>query len=280
MARIYAGSFGAIALAISVSAAQQAPIQIQNGKVESRTGASIDREIDAIGRASADPVWLGWRVPMVAGKRDLCSWYSDQQYPNGIRGFVVADTSTRNDFRPPQLTPPTGPVPIEAGTGLMMLVRLVNGKVERLHPLTDDCPIDAGGRTIYWLTGVTPAESLRFLDGLTVDTSGALRSIALHQDAGADVMLDRIAASDSSSSRRREAISLLGNSRGAHGFATLQRLLGTETNADVRRSIVSAIGRTSQPETVAALRSVLRDSDPRIRSEAVSWFAQRGGTAL
>src|SRR5262249_48264843 len=133
---------------------------------------------------------------------------------------------------------------------------------------------------IYWLTAVTPAESLRFLDSTTIDGSSALRAIAYHKDAAADAILDRIATSENSTSRRREAISLLGTTRGAHGFATLQRLLASETNADLRRSIVGSIGRTSQPETVNVLRGLLRDTDSKIRAEAIYYFAQRGGAAV
>ena len=58
----------------------QAPApQIQNGRVDVRPGAAIDREIaTASPKSSTDPIWIGWRVPMVPGDRDMCGWYSDR----------------------------------------------------------------------------------------------------------------------------------------------------------------------------------------------------------
>src|SRR5580765_5230412 len=156
---------------VSLLAAQQAPspVQIQNGKVETRQGAAIDREIAAVsGASSTDPVWVAWRTPMIPGDRDMCSWYTDRL--GTVRGSFVDDEVRTSNFEvrtAPSITPPTGPVPLEAGTGLVVLARAVGGKVERLRTVSDDCPMDAGGRTVYWLSSVTPAESLRFLNTLT-----------------------------------------------------------------------------------------------------------------
>ena len=72
------------ALVPRVVEGQQPPIQ--NGRVETRQASSIDREVQTIAKAATDPAWVGWRVPMVDGDRDLCSTYGDQ---NGYtRGFV------------------------------------------------------------------------------------------------------------------------------------------------------------------------------------------------
>ncbi len=274
---------------------QQPPASlIQNGKVEVRPGASIDREIGAV--AGPDPVWLMWRVPMVAGDRDLCS--SSYNERSGYSRGHMMDWNPPGLVTPgsgmPRIAPPTGPVPLEAGTGLLVLVRIVDGGVERVRTLADDCPIDAGGRTVQWLGGVTPAESLRFLDGLTrVDctdrlpyesrrnmANSALTAISLHRDAAADAILDRIAGAEGDRDLRRQAAAALGSARGAHGFATLKALIAAEKDLDQRRSLVGALGLTREPGTVDALRTLARDADARIRAEAVYWFIQRGGPAV
>ena len=79
---------------------------------------------------------------------------------------------------------------------------------------------------------------------------------------------------------RRSAATALATSRGAHGFATVKRLVDTEKVPDLRRSFVSALGQTREPGTVEALRALLRDQDARIRSQAAYYFAQRGGSAV
>lgn len=284
---VIAGAMGVVA----VAQVQQPPAQIiQNGRVEARSGTSIDREVSA--PAGQEPVWLMWRVPMVAGDREMCSsYFSDRNVYS--RGYVL-------DWNPPgrntggagmpQVSAPAGPVPIEAGTGLLVLVRVLDGAAERVRTLADDCPIDAGGRTINWLGAVTPAESLRFLDGLTRTdrfpaevrrnlAGSALTAISLHRDQGADAILDRMAA-DGDREQRRQAAQALANARGAHGFQTLQKLLAAEKDAEVRRSFVGALGITREPGTAAALKGFLNDTDEKIRAEAIYWYAQRGGAPV
>src|SRR5437868_6398521 len=110
-----------------VTAAAQAPApQIQNGRVEQRAASAIDREIAAVGRG-ADPVWVGWRVPIVDGQRGGCCTYTDDSV--NIRGCAI-DPRGDLDRNVPQLTPATGPVALEAGTGLLVLARVVDSHVE------------------------------------------------------------------------------------------------------------------------------------------------------
>lgn len=285
----------AVLLAATASVAagqtQQPPASlIQNGKIETRAGQSIDKEITAL--ASADPVWLMWRVPMVPGDRELCSssYYGDRDFYS--RGYVL-------DWAQPgfgatgmtQVTPPKGPVQLEAGTSLLVLVRTLDGSVERLRTLADDCPIDAGGRPVNWLGAITPAESLRFLESLTRSdrtdrfsmesrrntARSALTAISLHRDPAADAVLDRMAATGD---QRQQAAQALASTRGAHGFATVQKLAAAEREPEMRRMLVGALGQTRETGTPEALRPYLRDADAGIRAEAIYWFAQRGGPAV
>lgn len=280
-------------LGTAAAQVQQPPAQIiQNGRVETRSGTSVDREVSAL--AGAEPVWLMWRVPMIAGDREMCSsYFSDRNVYS--RGYVM-------DWNPPgrnvmggmpQVSAPTGPIPIEAGTGLLVLVRVLDLGVERVRTLADDCPIDAGGRAVNWLGGITPAESLRFLESMTkidrtdrlpVDSrrnvaQSALTAISLHRDQGADAILDRMAA-DGDRDQRRQAAQALANARGAHGFQALQKLLAAEKDAELRRSFVGALGITREPGTASALKGFLTDTDEKIRAEAIYWYAQRGGAPV
>jgi hypothetical protein len=276
-------------VALGLGAVPQGPApSIQNGKVETRQVTSIDRDIASAAAASADPVWVGWRVPIVAGQRGGCCTYAEDSAV--VRGCFV--DSTPSGRQTPQIAPPAA-VPLEAGSGLVILMRIVEGHVERLRSLGDDCPLDAGGRTVYWLQGVTPGTSLTFLEGLLRSnpnmtpaqdrrlSSEAMSAIALHGDPAADALLDRLASTTSDSNLRQSARSALGSTRGAHGFDVLQRLLNAERTPDVRRQLVSAIGQTRQPGTAALLLGVARnDADPKTRAEAIYWVPQRGGSQV
>ncbi len=277
----------AVALGGVVAAAGQQPL-VQNGRVETKAATSIDREIAAVG-TRPDPVWIAWREPMVDGDRNLCStWFNDRT--GYMRGEVLE--SVENGAPQPKIAPPPGPVALEGGTGLVVLLRIVDGKIERLRSIGDDCPMDAGGRTFTWLTGVTPAESLRLLEtqlkrdsNTSLDqqrrlNDSAASAIALHRDAAADTVLDRLASSDPDAETRRRAGSSLGQMRGAHGFATLRTLVGTERDPSTRRSFITSLGQTRQPGTAAALLAIAQsDTDPKARAEAVYWYPQRAGVA-
>ena len=273
--------------------------QIQNGKVERRPGANIDREIAAASPTNAtEPSWVAWRAPMVEGDRDMCSWYSDRL--GTTRGMFLDDgmvyVSNSGVINPdrPQITPPKGPIPLEAGTSVVVLARLVGSRVERLRTVGDDCPMDAGGRTVYWLDNVTPGESIRFLAALAqagpVDRSmyendrrvaeNAVRAIGYHRDPSADAALDRIATEHREVSVRRQAASTLTSLRGAHGVATVLKLIPSAKDTEERRSLTSALGQSRDASAVPALRNLMGDEDPTIRSEAVYYFIQRGGIAV
>jgi hypothetical protein len=276
----------------------QAP-QIQNGRMETRRGTAIDRELAAVsGAGSTDPVWIAWRAPMVPGDRDMCSWYSDRL--GTVRASLLDDgtvfvsgTSLVHDVRP-QITPPTGPIPLEAGTGIVVLARVIAGQVERLRTIGDDCPVDAGGRTVHWLPAVTSADSLRFLSTLARSSSpdrsqadlqrrvseSAIRAIGYHADPAATALLDQIATNEMDASLRRQAASTLGSLREGAGVTVLTRLIGAERDAAVRRSLVGALGQSRAASAGVALRSILNDAEARIRAEAGHWFVIRGGAAV
>ena len=275
--------------------------QIQNGKVETRHGTSIDREIAAASPASAtEPSWVAWRAPMVAGDRDMCGWYSDRlgttrgMYIDDGMVYMSSDGIANPATNRPQIAAPKGPIPLEAGTGVVVLARLVGGRVERLRTAGDDCPMDAGGRTVAWLDSVTPAESIRFLTALAqagptdrtlIDADRrvaetAVRAIGYHKDASADTALDRIAAEHRDAGIRRQAASTLTSLRGAHGVATVTRLLTSAKDIEERRALTSALGQSREASAVPALRSLIGDADANIRGEAVYYFIQRGGVAV
>jgi hypothetical protein len=280
---------GCLVLLAAVAVAQQPTVQ--NTRVEARKVSALERDIMALGGAATDPIWIGWREPMVDGDREMCSSWNTSRgdyLESGVSGTIVT-------AEPRQFAAPTGPVPLESGASLLVLLRFVDGRLERIRTLGGDCPLDAGGRTLHWIDAVTPADSLRFLDGLTrVDgpdsvkaitarrtlASSALSSIALHRDAGADAILERVAADRADSSLRSTALRLLGSHRGARGLAALERQLKAETVSDDRRIIVSAIGASREPGVAGILKPLLRDADAKVRAEAVARYITAGGPAV
>ena len=68
---------------------------------------------------------------------------------------------------------------------------------------------------------------------------------------------------------RRNAVKNIGKLNGASDVGRLYSLYLTETSSDVRREIVSAIGRQRKSENKALLYNFLNDSDPKIICQAI-----------
>jgi hypothetical protein len=216
-----------ILLVAAVGALAQSP-QIQNGQVDSRAVTSLARDVAELTAQATTPTWVAWQVPMIDGERNLCCTYYSDGMLNPVRGCRMEPGDPYAPSTPPDFPPPSGPVQLEAGTTLTVYMRLVDTRIERLRVLSDDCPVDAGGRQVRWLTGVTGADSVAFLSALATNerldvdvrsslARAAVRGIALHRDPSAVATLIDMArtkpASPQVTDTRREAMQGLGQSR-------------------------------------------------------------------
>lgn len=271
-------------LLVSLGPLPQQPA-IQNGQLETRQNTSIERAVADV-TAASDPVWIAWRAPMVAGDRDLCAaWSTGATFS---RGVVLEGASFESG--PPVFKAPGGPVRLEAGTALVVLLRIAGGEVERVRVVTDDCSIDAGGRRIVWLPSVTASASVQYLDSLTAApalstdshrrrASTAVTAIALHDDNAADRALERLLSvtvdAGGDTSLRNAAASWTARSRGRRGFEYLVARIGSERDPAFRRTLTSALAETREAETLQTLLSLARsDADEHVRAEALSGFAR------
>lgn len=266
-------------LGVAALAAQSPAPNVQNGRVDSRQTTSIDAAIRAAG-VSSEPTWIGWREPMVDGDRHVCSTWSDGD--TTIRGIVL-EPRPFNDGRP-QIAASTGPAQLEAGTSVIVLLRVIDGRMERLRTISDDCPIDANGRTITWLADITASESLRYLGALTQPTTltgdarrqaqSAITAIAQHRDAGADALLDRLMASGADTDLRDNATRALAAYRGHHGFEQVSQAIAAEHNVQARQRLVSALRQSSDPAAVQTLLTIAQsDANEHVRAEAIFGYA-------
>jgi hypothetical protein len=259
---------------------------VHNGRVDVRPAADIARGISAAG-AGSDPTWVGWQVPMVPGDRNLCSTWSD-----GASVVRVETLEARAGGQPPTASPPaSGPVAIERGTSLVLLARVVDGRLERLRAIGDDCQIDAGGRVIHWLSGITPAASIEYLDGLTraeplgvgtnrriADT--AVFAIGLHDSPAAMPVLERLTGRATDAGLRRQAASILASARGRPGFERVHALVRDEPDRQLRQQFVGALAQSPEATTTDVLLGVAQsDVDAGVRGEAASRFVRRAGPA-
>ena len=129
-------TLGAIAVTlVACGASTLAQSQIVNAKLESRqTTRNLDADIQSVAAPGA-PAWVAYRVSTLRGPQHMCnsnSWTSNK-------------------------------VMLEPASELTILVRVENGRMDRLQTVTPDCEVDAGGLPVVWLEGVTAAQSATWL---------------------------------------------------------------------------------------------------------------------
>jgi hypothetical protein len=229
--------------AAGLTALAQQP-QIQKGAGETPQSSGHDRDITGIAATATEPVWVGWRETAAEGMGNACCWYqSDTEFSRGCsvepsvpntRGFAGMNVP---DPRP-TFPAPTGPARLEAGTEVLVMVRLVDKHVERVRTFSDDCPLDAGGRKVVWLEGVPAADSVKYLSSLIQlhDASGtptdlrrrinsaAISAIGQHRDASVEPLI-ALAKQNTDSSSRSNAFTWLGRSRDPRAVSFIEGIL-------------------------------------------------------
>jgi hypothetical protein len=287
----------ATSLAVGAVAAQQP--RIANAKMASQpAGSSLAQSFRTLVANQTEPAWIGYTVPVVDSQRIMCC-FGDNSWSNG--GVVTSDSASC--CRACRLEPAadgtsmttrsTAPAPgqpavvrLEGSERMVVLFRIVDRAVERIRVFSEDCQLDAGGRTVTWLESVRPADSIALLETFVAPpqdrrdrlTDGAISAIALHGDAAADAAQDRLMATTQPESVRKKVTFWLGNSRGAHGLATLRRVLKDDPSGEVQKGAVFGVSQSHEKEAGDVLLGLARaDANPRVRGEAIFWLGQKAG---
>jgi HEAT repeat protein len=172
-------------------------------------------------------------------------------------------------------------VRLEGASQLFVLFRVENGAVNRVRTFSEDCPLDAGGLTLHWLTGVRPADSVTVLAGFTDASSerrvadGALGALAMHAEPAA---LDRLAAAarqGATTHVRGQALFWLAQRAGEKAIGVISEAIASDPETDVKRRAVFALSQLPKDEGVPRLIEVARtNTNPAVRKQAMFWLGQ------
>ena len=196
---------------------------LQNAHLETRAvSGSLDSTFRALVNAQPQPAWIAYAAPLIAGNRNLCC-------SEGCALESRSKTVTANASGDA-----SGTVHLEGAPEFNLFFRIENRQVEKIRSLSMDCNVDAGGLTVYWLTGARPAQSVALLESLLPLSdarpgrrlsNSIISAIAFHRDAAADSALDRLTVASQPEETRRQAAFWLGNARGRHGYESLLGIL-------------------------------------------------------
>lgn len=225
----------------------------------------------ALDQALADTApgnWIEYQAPLVARDGSPCciDWHGGKAARQGCsldgRDWNFGIDADRSD------------------TVLRVFVRRGPRGPDRIRAVGASCPVDPGAARLSATSGIDAASAAGWIAAQVPnlekrERDSALAALAMHAGPAATDALVRLAAPDSSSGVRREALFWLGEARGAEGVPVLRQTLAQETDPGLLRHTVLALGLSDAPAARTLLRDTARaDRRSAVRGEALFWLAQ------
>jgi len=249
------------AVLTSTAAFAQTPTVVNGSLATHASTRGLSRELAALIGTVGQPAWIGYMVKTRARDSGDGCWSGDG----------------RSTARPLQ------PLKLEGSDELYVLYRIAERRVDRIKIASAECPLDAGGLTVHWLTGVTSAESL---DYLTTFTSGdaerrlansAIVAIALHGDPAAVDRLIGLARNSQYTRVRADALFWVGQRAGDKAAGVITDALDRDPDTEVKKRAVFALSQLPRDEGIPKLIEVARGNrNPEVRRQAMFWLGQTG----
>lgn len=258
---------------------------IQNATLQERPAQELSGTFGQLAH-EAGPLWVGYAVPAHSPDWDACCWNNS---PRG-RGDCGRCSLEEGRGEPTAIGANAArTVQLERRASAVVLYRIERGQVQKIRALSDSCEIDAGGRTVVWLTGVNPAASISLLRSIVRSpsvraqqeaaprhlTSEALLAITAHGAPEAVTALLELAREDSSSRVRSDALFWVAQRAGEKAAATITDAIANDPDTKVKERAVFALSQLPAQEGVPKLIDVARTNrNPRVRQQAVFWLGQ------
>ena len=254
MTRIINLVVGLLALASAASAQSN----IRNATLESRPGADLAATFQTPVERGGSPMWIGYAVPAQDPDWNACCYDSDRGGDRCCGRCLLDEGRSGGETRGGNVA--RGPVQLEAGARPSCCIASRTGRSSAFAPTPESCELDAGGLTVYWLTGVSTAASIDLLlqrasrplpDGDRRDRVG---DGAMHAIAGASRRSRRPGAGDADGGGQ------------ADGHPQAGGVLGRQRpGADRVRAGAQGAARHVQRRDVAEAPDVRRVAEPRAR---------------
>jgi hypothetical protein len=264
--------------------------RVINGRVVPEpAGSNLEATFKRLTSAQSEPAWIGYSVPTVkdSSNRFCCdgtTWISDGiVITNGRVATCGLEPGNRTVSTSGQPVTNQSPIRLEGPETMVVLYRVEEKAVQRIRIFSPDCELDAGGRTITWLDGVNPADSVKLLATFLSDSGskstrivdGALSAIAMHTDDQAVPTLMRVARQDPSSHVRGQALFWIGQKAGQRAAAEITAAIENDPDTEVKKRAVFALSQLPKDEGIPLLIKVARtNQNPAVRKQAMFWLGQ------
>ncbi len=262
----------ALVLLIAAAAHAQQP-RIANGQVQPQAlNGTLERTLRDLAARTADPFWVGYAVPSANPDSQMCCWSEGGNRTCNLEPGAAPIATT-----PPRSSEP---IRLDSGDVLFVLYRFEQGQVARIRTFSEECPLDGGGRTIHWLTGVRPAESVAVLNTYAAATNrrpadSALSALAMHAEPSALETLVQLARNAPSTHVRGQALFWLAQRAGQKAVGTITEAIEKDPETEVKRRAVFALSQLPKDEGVPLLINVARThANAAVRKQAIFWLGQ------
>jgi hypothetical protein len=260
---------------------------ILNGRLDTQAaGSNLASTFQRLAAAQTEPAWIGYSVPtMPDGERRLCcggdTWISDGVVISNGRlatcGLEAGDRSVRTSQGQPAAN--QGPIRLEGPETMVVLYRVEDKAVQKVRIFSPDCELDAGGRAIHWLDGVSAADSIALLSSLISGSdkvrSGAIAALAMHKDDLAVPALLKLARQDASGKVRGDALFWLAQTAGRKIAGDITAAIDNDPDTEVKKRAVFALGQLPKDEGIPLLINVAKtNQNPAVRKQAMFWLGQ------
>jgi hypothetical protein len=261
----------AVIFCTAAAAFAQQP-RVSNGQLQPQpVSGSLDRTIRDLSSRATEPTWIGYAVPAANRDSQMCCWSS---------GANVTCNLEPGSENVKGATPASGPVRLDSGDMFFVFYRIEQGQVSRIRTFSEECPLDAGGRSIQWLTGVNPAESVSLLATQATAparraSNAALAAISMHAEASALDTLVKFARSAETTHVRGQALFWLAQRAGQKAVGAITDAIANDPETEVKRRAVFALSQLPRDEGVPLLINVARtNANAAVRKQAIFWLGQ------
>ncbi len=272
-----------IAAVLCPAFAQEA--RLVNVKMQTRAVASsLEKEFQSLVKDQAEPAWIGYAVPVVAGNPSICCYSSEDRHKPAALRHGRCKLEGRDEGMNFQNNDDDER---ESPSQILMLFRVAEKSLVKIRVFTDDCELDAGGLPVHWLTDVKPKESINLLASFVGGTEekaerrkseAAIAAIALHADSAADSALEKFVDPKRPEEIRKNTAFWLGNVRGRKGYEILRRVVRADPSDKVREQCIFALHISKVPEAVNTIIELARtDKNAHVRGQALFWLSQKAG---
>lgn len=194
--------------------------------------------------STTGPSWISYRQAIIPGQHQMCNWEEQRK------------------------------LLLEGAKSLIVLLRVEQGKVQKIRTATEACEVDSGGLPLEEMQ-VAPAESVSFLAGFRGQDS-AMHAISLHAEGGAVGVLVKMAREEQDPKVRGRALFWLAQTAQSRLVKDeLIRAVEQDPETEVKKSAVFALSRLPNGEGIPKLMELAKaNRNPEVRKQSMFWLGQ------